>query len=107
MDQIKKLVRDGYINSESVHPGARFETADPADLDQLLRDKISEELLELNGAIKNGDTDDVSEEAADAIEAIIGRAKLAGVNADQIESIRQTKKEKMGGFEKGVILIRR
>lgn len=107
MDQIKKLVRDGYITSESVHPGARFEPADSNDLDQLLSDKINEELLELNDAIKNGDTDDISEEAADAIEAILARAKLAGINAEQIESIRRTKKEKLGGFEKGVILIRR
>jgi predicted house-cleaning noncanonical NTP pyrophosphatase (MazG superfamily) len=107
MDQIRKLVRDGYISSQSVHPGAHFETADHADLDQLLFEKANEELLELNDAIKNGDTDDIAQEAADAIEAIFARAKLAGVNPEQVETARKSKKEKLGGFEKGIILVRK
>ncbi len=102
----RKLIRDNY--AQRLNPkGARLETVtDPEVIDSLLIDKVIEELNELQEAIDNKNTTSIALEAADAIEAILARATLHGVPSDEVEKQRIIKRESLGGFENGVLLVK-
>ena len=105
METQRKIIRDGYAEKSGL-PGFRIEsTTDHAQLEDLLELKKIEELNELTDAISSGDKTAIMEEAADAIEAILARATLHGVTPQEVEIQRIKKREALGGFEKGLILV--
>lgn len=71
-----------------------------ASLDLQLRQKLIEEAHEVVNA---SDREDLIEELADVMEVLDVLAKLHAIDPDSIEARRVQKKEKRGGFEKGIL----
>ena len=99
MTHYDKLVRDRI--PEIIEAGGRTpvtETISPEELQAALDRKLQEEVgeyLESHSV----------EEMADVLEVLHGIAFHRGIGWEQVEAERVRKKEKRGGFEKGIRLI--
>ena len=98
MPKYNKLVRDRIPeiienSGKTAHTHLLSDEEYIAELDH----KLGEEYAEYQ-ADKN------IEELADMLEVICAIAKARGVSVDELESIRRTKAEKNGAFEKKVFL---
>ncbi len=93
-----KLVRDGI---PEIIAGANKEyqthIVDEKEAVTYLLEKFSEEIEEFREAY-------AKEELADILELIHGLAFHLKYDLEEIETIRQEKYDKRGGFEKGIIL---
>lgn len=94
-----KLVRDKIpeiIEADGRQPFIR-KLDDNEELLGALVEKVTEELEEFKGQ-------NTKEELADLLEVLFGIAYSKGWSFDEIEEIRQKKKEERGGFEMGIFL---
>ncbi|MFF9171776.1 MULTISPECIES: nucleoside triphosphate pyrophosphohydrolase [unclassified Streptomyces] len=95
-----KLVRDRIpqiIRRSGAEPV--IYTADQAEYRTRLRDKLGEEVTEFLGA----DDAQAPEELADVLEVVRALAADLGVDADQLEKIREAKASARGGFAERVV----
>lgn len=69
-----------------------------------LKDKLLEESKEVFDAYGNEDKSQLKEEIADVIEVIDAILYHNNITLTEVLAIRDAKKEKKGGFEKGVYL---
>ncbi|MGJ7912627.1 phosphoribosyl-ATP pyrophosphohydrolase [Neobacillus sp. LXY-1] len=93
-----KLVRDKIpqiIEKDNKIPITNI--ASKEEVKALLLLKLIEELEEFKET-------PVEEELADILEVIDGIAEVFDLDIDKVKSIKNTKKEERGGFEKGIIL---
>ncbi|MHA4067902.1 pyrophosphohydrolase domain-containing protein [Bacillus cereus] len=98
-----KLVRDNIleiIKAEGLNYNARILT--PDELLVEIKEKMIEEALEFKEAVEKKEA---VEELADILELIHASLGAYGVDFEELEGIRQKKKEKRGGFEKAIYLI--
>lgn len=106
-----KLVRDKMIeiwnydienkisaSAYSAHYMPREETL------ERLKDKLLEESQEVFDAYNNEDKSHLKEEIADVIEVIDAILFHNDISLQEVLAIRDAKKEKKGGFEKGLFL---
>ncbi len=71
------------------------------DYEKSLNEKLKEEVQEF---LEAKDQENWVEELADVLEVIYALLKSRKVSLQELESIRKTKKEKRGGFEKKLFL---
>jgi predicted house-cleaning noncanonical NTP pyrophosphatase (MazG superfamily) len=69
-----------------------------------LKDKLLEEAQEVFEAYNNEDKSHLKEEIADVIEVIDAILYHNTITLEEVLAIRDAKKEKKGGFEKGIYL---
>jgi len=93
-----KLVRDKIPQIIEVD-GKKYSTrvAEKEELIELLEAKLVEEANEFHEA-KN------LEELVDLMEVIFGLSVAIGFSENELMKLRKIKKEKRGGFEKGIVL---
>lgn len=93
-----KLVRDyipDIIESKGSH--CKTEILDLPDHILALDDKLKEELVEFQ------ESRDI-EEIADMLEVLCAMAKLQGYSWTDVLGVKREKREKRGGFDKGIFL---
>ena len=97
---MKKIIRDKYVD---IIDKADLCTCDNEN-ERLLRLflKVSEEMAELN----DSDFKDV-DEYADVLEVLFEMAKMNDISPEQINDARLEKRERLGGFETGLLLDRK
>lgn len=98
-----KLVRDNIleiIKAEGLSYSAKILTSDELLLE--IKAKMTEEAHEFMEAVEKKEA---VEELADILELIHASLGVYGVDFEELEDIRQKKKEKRGGFEKAIYLI--
>ena len=71
---------------------------------RILKDKLLEETDEVFEVYDKEDTTQLKEELADVIEVIYAMLFHKGISLDEVLAVREAKKEKKGGFEKGLYL---
>lgn len=71
---------------------------------ELLKNKLLEETEEMFAVYESESPEKLKEEMADIMEVLHAIAYHKGFTLDEVENIRQTKKEKRGGFETGLFL---
>lgn len=94
-----KLVRDRI--PEIIRANGRepvTEIADVAGYQELLRDKLTEEVAEF---LESGDV----EELADVMEVLHALAEAAGISSAELERIRAAKADERGGFRTRTVLV--
>lgn len=100
---MSKLVRDKIPEiikrNDGITPSTHIATG--VELSEALDSKLDEEITEFRNA---PDDQSAAEEIADVMEVLLALAKQKGYTPEQIEAIRLKKREKRGGFEKGIIL---
>lgn len=69
-----------------------------------LKDKLLEEAQEVFEAYGKGDKSHLKEEIADVIEVIDAILYHNNISLEEVLKLRDLKKEKRGGFEKGLFL---
>jgi len=98
-----KLVRSKVgtipLQFERVKDGFR-PVRDEAEHLKLLRRKILEESTELYDAIG---VDEIEEESADLLEAVMTYVVLAGGSLDRVERMAEDKRHERGGFSPGLV----
>lgn len=103
MPVYNKLVRDKIleiIEADGLNYNSRV--LEPQELLIEVKEKMIEEAKEFNAA----DTAHESiEELADVLELVHTALNALGVTYEDLEEVRQQKKEKRGGFEKAIYLI--
>lgn len=103
MPVYNKLVRDKIleiIKADGLKYNARV--LEPQELLIEVKAKMIEEAKEFNAS----DTAHESiEELADVLELVHTALNALGVTYEELEEVRQQKKEKRGGFEKAIYLI--
>ena len=77
---------------------------EPTETLDRLKDKLLEEAQEVFDAYHQEDKSHLKEEIADVIEVIDAMLYHNGISLSEVLAIRDAKKEKRGGFEKGVFL---
>lgn len=98
----EKLVRD--LMPKIPEPGGpvrEFRTAEPQEMDGLLRRKVLEEAFEAASAKTR---DDLVDELADLLEAATALASLNGITPDEVDGRRQHKAQTRGRFARRVVL---
>ncbi|WP_409304709.1 phosphoribosyl-ATP pyrophosphohydrolase [Peribacillus sp. SCS-155] len=93
-----KLVRDNIpsiIFKGNKEPITYIATENEAK--QMLMDKLIEELEEFKET-------PIEEELADILEVIDGLVTIFNLDMDKVKSIKESKKEERGGFERRIIL---
>ena len=94
----EKLVRDripDLIRATGTEPRTR--TADPAEYEALLRDKLTEEVAEFLAS--DGDP----AELADILEVVYAVADALGVSRESLERLRAAKERERGAFRDRVV----
>ena len=95
---MQKLVRDKIINIiKNSGKTPIYHVASEEDMDELLKDKLKEEVEEF---LESGEV----EELVDILEVIRTISFNKGVNPDDLETIRKEKVNKRGGFERKIVL---
>lgn len=99
-----KLVRDKIPEKiEKNNETALIKILNDKEYEQALNDKFYEEIKEvINSKNKEG----LIEELADLLELIYAKAKLNKITFEDIELVRMLKKEKRGGFDNKILLIK-
>lgn len=104
-NEYPKLVRDRIPEIVKEHEGveAKVRVLDEAEFETYVRQKVIEEAHELAEA----DTDDhVVEEIADVQELLDTLCSLRGVTHDQLKKVQLAKRDKRGGFDKRLLMLR-
>lgn len=103
MPVYNKLVRDKILEIiEADRLKYNAKVLEPQELLIEVKAKMIEEAKEFNAA----DTAHESiEELADVLELVHTALNALGVTYEELEEVRQQKKEKRGGFEKAIYLI--
>ena len=106
-----KLVRDKMIDIYEHDVANKISASDykvryltPQETLEELKTKLLEESQEVFEAYGDEDKSHLKEEIADVIEVIDAILYHNGIALDEVLSIRDKKKEKKGGFEKGLYL---
>ncbi len=106
-----KLVRDKMIDiyKNDVAQGIsasdfRVKYLEKKETLELLKNKLLEETEEMFAVYESEPPEKLKEEVADIMEVLHAIAYHKGFRLDEVENIRQTKKEKRGGFETGLFL---
>ncbi|WP_432359181.1 nucleoside triphosphate pyrophosphohydrolase [Sporosarcina sp. UB5] len=103
MPVYNKLVRDKIleiIEAEGLAYNARI--LESSELLKEVKAKMIEEAKEFYAA---DTTHESVEELADVLELVLTALSVLGVTYEELEEVRQQKKEKRGGFEKAIYLI--
>lgn len=98
--KVGKLVRDRIpqiIRADGAEPVTY--TAGAEEYRSRLRDKLGEEVAEFLEA----DEESAPEELADVLEVVRTLAADLGIDADQLEKIRETKAGERGGFADRIV----
>ncbi|RCW77028.1 nucleoside triphosphate pyrophosphohydrolase [Saliterribacillus persicus] len=103
MPTYNKLVRD-FIPQIIEKAGKQYSTKvlDTDDYKAALRTKLGEEIEEYLSAENDQES---LEELADLLEVVYAITKTHGSSMEDVEEIRQQKKEKRGGFNDKIFLI--
>jgi len=103
MPVYNKLVRD-LIPQVIEKSGSKFttRTLDPSEHLTEIKKKLYEEVQEFQETMNH---QDALEELADILELIHAALPIHEATYEDLEKIRISKKEKRGGFEKGIYLI--
>lgn len=103
MPVFNKLVRDN-IPQIIEASGKSFTMRMLAPKEQLgeIKNKMQEEVLEFQQAANE---QEAIEELADILELVHASLNVYGVSYEELEAVRQRKKEKRGGFAEGVYLM--
>ncbi|WP_099517149.1 nucleoside triphosphate pyrophosphohydrolase [Paenibacillus sp. BIHB 4019] len=103
MKTYNKLVRDN-IPQIIQASGKQFSSRvlNTAEYEIALKEKIQEELNEF---LEAGDQEEQLEELADLLEVIYSFAHSKGIGREQMELIRERKKDERGGFYKRICLM--
>ncbi len=99
-----KLIRDNFYQKILKDNNVSFKLKNLSNNEELLdyfKLKITEEANEVAGADSK---EHLIEELADCLEVIHGFAKILGLNFDDIETARQHKLIKRGGFSGGIVV---
>lgn len=99
-----KLVRDKIplkIEQNGEYPLTK--TLNDKEFEKAIDDKLKEEVLEV---VLAKDKDDVAEELADLLEVMLKKAEINNITFDEVEKLRKLKKDKRGGFDKKVFLVK-
>lgn len=106
-----KLVRDKMVDIYEYDIKNEISASDykvryltPEETLECLKDKLLEEAVEVFKAYKKEDKSELKEELADVIEVIDAMLFHNKISLAEVLDIRDKKKEKKGGFEKGVFL---
>lgn len=106
-----KLVRDKMIDIYEHDVANKISASDytvryltPQETLEELKTKLLEESQEVFEAYGNENKEPLKEEIADVIEVIDAILYHNGIALDEVLAIRDKKKEKKGGFEKGLYL---
>ncbi len=106
-----KLVRDKMIDiyKADVAQGIsasdfRVKYLEKKETLELLKNKLLEEIEEMFEVYEGDDTMKLKEEIADISEVLTAIAYHKDFSIDEVEKIREAKKEKRGGFETGLFL---
>ena len=106
-----KLVRDKMVDiyehdiqNEISASGYKVRYMEPAEALERLKDKLLEESQEVFEAYGNEDKTALKEEIADVIEVIDAILYHNNIDLAEVLVLRDAKKEKRGGFEKGIFL---
>lgn len=94
-DNILEIIRKNGLNYRS-------SILDSNEFQKELKRKMIEEAHEFKNAIEK---DESVEELADILELVHASLKILNVSFDELDDIRKQKKEKRGGFDKGIYLI--
>ncbi len=98
-----KLVRDRIPEIiEATNKKYTMKVLDSCEHEIEIKSKLVEELQEYQETKNNNDA---IEELADLLELIYAVLPLHGSSMEELEKIRFEKREKRGGFEKGLYLI--
>jgi len=98
--KVDKLLRDRMPDILGSQDIAIFERVlDQSEYIERLKDKLLEETNEVLEAKGQGD---IQEELADVLEVIHALGLACGLSYQQIDTARLQKKQKSGGFEKGI-----
>ncbi len=100
--KFNKIIRDklpGIISQGGID--VIYKNITGEDLVHRLKDKLTEELLEVKEA---NSKEQIVEELADIIEVIRGLSKAMSIDSEEIEKTRKAKYEKRGGFEDGIFV---
>ncbi len=98
----EKLIRDkipGIIHQSGTEPDVRI--ADPSELPKLLKQKIWEEVDELERAKTR---EEITEESADVYEIIEAYCRLNGITMEEVMLAKKRKLDEKGGFDRGIVL---
>jgi len=98
-----KLIRDNILEIiEANNKIANYRIIDDLDeVKELLFQKLKEEVEEV---IASSTRIELFEELADVLEVLYRIAKINDLDLDELEKIRQRKKENRGGFERNLFL---
>ncbi len=106
-----KLVRDKMVDIYEHDIQNKISASDysvrymsPEETLERLKDKLLEEAQEVFEAYGNEDKTALKEEMADVIEVIDAMLYHNKISLEEVLAIRDKKREKRGGFEKGVFL---
>lgn len=77
-------------------------TLDAEEYARALRRKLHEEVAEFDAARSRSAS---VEELADILEVVYALAANAGASVEQLDALRQYKREEHGGFEKRILLL--
>ncbi|PHF65843.1 nucleoside triphosphate pyrophosphohydrolase [Priestia aryabhattai] len=103
MPTYNKLVRDNIleiIKAEGLNYNAKILTSD-----ELLVEVKAKMIEEANEFMEAVEKKEAVEELADILELIHASLGAYGVDFEELEAMRKEKKEKRGGFDKGIYLI--
>ncbi|MED3917599.1 nucleoside triphosphate pyrophosphohydrolase [Priestia megaterium] len=103
MPTYNKLVRDNIleiIKAEGLNYNAKILPSD-----ELLVEVKAKMIEEANEFMEAVEKKEAVEELADILELIHASLGAYGVDFEELEAIRKEKKEKRGGFDKGIYLI--
>ena len=102
MTELNKLVRDKVPYLVAKDGGSySLKLLSPLEHQYEITKKMYEELNEYNVATSK---DGAIEELVDIVELIYAAVKLHGLSIEEFEAIRSEKRQKKGGFEKGIYL---
>lgn len=103
MPVYNKLVRDKileFIESEGLAYNARI--LESSELLSEVKEKMIEEAKEFRAAETVNES---VEELADVLELLHTALSVLGVTYEELDEVRQQKKENRGGFEKAIYLV--
>lgn len=102
MTQLNKLVRDKVPSLVTKDGGSySLKLLSPLEHQHEITKKLHEEISEYDAATSK---DAALEELVDIVELIHAALKLHDVSVDEFDTLRQQKRKRKGGFEKGIFL---
>lgn len=102
MTQLNKLVRDKVPSLVTKDGGSySLKLLSPLEHQHEITKKLHEEISEYDAATSK---DAALEELVDIVELIHAALKLHDVSVDDFDTLRQQKRKRKGGFEKGIFL---